>query len=65
MCIQFFLFTFQNKYWVEKKLYLHYSPPPLQNSSSSLLPGALEAWLENMDFIKTDLEELLNESHNR
>lgn len=51
--------------WVEKGTYIKYDPPPLPDDDGILPPGARESWLEQMEFLEQDLQNLLNLPHHR
>ncbi|XP_042865196.1 activating signal cointegrator 1 complex subunit 2-like [Penaeus japonicus] len=54
-----------HKGWVEKGTYIKYDPPPLPDEDGTLPPGARESWLEQMEFLEQDLQNLLNLPHHR
>ncbi|KAG7155989.1 Activating signal cointegrator 1 complex subunit 2-like [Homarus americanus] len=51
--------------WAHRGTYIKYIPPPLPEEDGSFLPGAIESWLEQMEFLEQDLRNMLNLPHHK
>jgi len=51
--------------WAEKCTYVRYENPPSPDDDGVIPPGATEAWLEQMEFLEQDLQNLLNLPHHK
>lgn len=65
MLIKLGISFFQSKYWVEKRYYLRYEIPKINNDDGTTIIGAKEEWLELVNHIIEDLKWLLSLPHFR
>lgn len=62
--VEFFFFQLQSPFWVEERIFIHYVRPPLPDVDA-FMEGALDAWVEQMEFLIDDLNWLLSLPHHK